>query len=59
MTVIFPIEMHDQRAVLGSAHAFSILATIATCLRLVAHHIAHKRWTPSDYFIIAACVRKS
>jgi hypothetical protein len=53
----FPIETHDQRAVLGAALAFSILAVIAVSLRLLAHTIAHKRWTYSDYLIIAACVR--
>lgn len=52
----FPIVTPDQRAVLGAALTFSILAVIAVCLRLLAHAIAHKRWTYSDYFIISACV---
>ena len=56
MTVIFPIETQAQREVLGVAIAFSILAFSAVCLRLLAHQIAHKEWTSSDYFIIAACV---
>ncbi|CEL04883.1 hypothetical protein ASPCAL06007 [Aspergillus calidoustus] len=54
--VTFPIETHAQRAVLGVAFTFSILAVVAVCLRLLAHAIAHKKWTPSDYFIIAACI---
>jgi hypothetical protein len=56
MTVTFPIQTRDQRAVLGVALTFSILAVIAVSLRLLAHHIAHKPWTSSDYFLIAACV---
>ncbi|KAL4963657.1 uncharacterized protein BDV14DRAFT_176145 [Aspergillus stella-maris] len=52
----FPVETHDQRAVLGTALAFAILAVTAVCLRLLAHQIAHKKWTASDWFIIAACV---
>jgi hypothetical protein len=55
--VTFPIETHEQRAVLGVAFTFSILAVLAVCLRLLAHAIAHKKWTASDYFIIVACVR--
>ncbi|KAF5859047.1 hypothetical protein ETB97_003428 [Aspergillus alliaceus] len=35
----------------------SILAVTAVCLRLLAHHIAHKQWSPNDYFIIAACIQ--
>ncbi|KAF3038668.1 hypothetical protein E8E12_007169 [Didymella heteroderae] len=35
---------------------FAILAVVAVGLRLLAHAIAHKRWTYSDYLIIAACV---
>ncbi|KAL4863805.1 hypothetical protein BDV12DRAFT_206177 [Aspergillus spectabilis] len=54
MTAIFPIETQSQRAVLGVALAFSILAVAAVCLRLLAHQIAHKKWTLSDWFIIAA-----
>jgi NhaP-type Na+/H+ or K+/H+ antiporter len=56
MTVIFPIQTRDQRAVLAVALTFSTLAVIAVSLRLLAHHIAHKPWTSSDYFLIAACV---
>ncbi|KAL4916725.1 hypothetical protein BDW62DRAFT_202386 [Aspergillus aurantiobrunneus] len=52
----FPVETHDQRAVLGVAISFSILAVMAVSLRLLAHHIAHKKWTASDWFIIAACI---
>lgn len=52
----FPIVTHDQRAVLGVALAFSIFAVVAVSLRLLAHAIAHKRSTYSDYLIIAACV---
>lgn len=59
MTTTFPIRTHDQRAVLGVAFSFSILAALAVILRLIAHAIAHKRWTIADYFIIAACVRNS
>ncbi|KAH1850236.1 hypothetical protein KXW75_006808, partial [Aspergillus fumigatus] len=55
MTVIFPIQTRDQRAVLAVAFTFSILAVVAVSLRLLAHHIAHKPWTASDYFLIAAC----
>lgn len=54
---IFPIQTYNQKAVLGVALIFSILAVVAVSLRLIAHAIAHKRWTPSDYLIIAACVR--
>lgn len=53
----FPIVTSDQRAVLAAAVAFSVLALLAVCLRLLAHAIAHKRWTRSDYFVISACVR--
>ncbi|GES63288.1 integral membrane protein [Aspergillus terreus] len=56
MTVIFPIVTNAQRAVLGVALSFSILAVTAVALRLLAHQIARKKWTLSDYFIIAACV---
>ncbi|OQE44646.1 hypothetical protein PENCOP_c002G04473 [Penicillium coprophilum] len=56
MVVTFPIETPAQRHVLGVAIAFSILAVLALCLRLLAHHIAHKKWILSDYFIIAAGV---
>ncbi|KAL4803356.1 hypothetical protein BDV18DRAFT_162920 [Aspergillus unguis] len=52
----FPVETHDQRSVLGVAFAFSVLAIIAVCLRLLAHQLAHKKWTVSDYFIIAALI---
>ncbi|KAL4783836.1 hypothetical protein BJX76DRAFT_368090 [Aspergillus varians] len=52
----FPVETHDQRAVLGVAIAFSILSVIAVSLRLLAHRLAQKPWTASDWFIIAACV---
>ncbi|CAG8904107.1 unnamed protein product [Penicillium egyptiacum] len=54
MVVIFPIETPAQRQVLGVAIAFSILAVVAVCLRLLAHHLARKRWILTDYFIIAA-----
>ncbi|KAL2812247.1 hypothetical protein BDW59DRAFT_178657 [Aspergillus cavernicola] len=56
MTVIFPIQTHSQRSVLGVALAFSILAVTAVCLRLLAHQLARKKWTPSDWFLIAACI---
>ncbi|KAH4929495.1 hypothetical protein HBI42_081120 [Parastagonospora nodorum] len=52
----FPIQTYDQKAVLAVAFTFAILAFIAVCLRLIAHQIAHKKWMPSDYFIIAACI---
>ncbi|KAF1930435.1 uncharacterized protein M421DRAFT_99757 [Didymella exigua CBS 183.55] len=32
-----------------------VLAFVAVGLRLLAHAIAHKSWTSSDYLIIAAC----
>ncbi|KAF1848583.1 uncharacterized protein K460DRAFT_353547 [Cucurbitaria berberidis CBS 394.84] len=54
--VIFPVKTSSQKAVLGVAFSVSVLAVIAVSLRLIAHAIAHKRWTPSDYFIIAACI---
>ncbi|KAL2856462.1 hypothetical protein BJY01DRAFT_263514 [Aspergillus pseudoustus] len=54
--VTFPIETHAQRAVLGVALTFSTLAVVALCLRLLAHQIAHKKWTASDYFLIVACI---
>ncbi|KAL1597051.1 hypothetical protein SLS60_008633 [Paraconiothyrium brasiliense] len=53
---VFPIETHDQKAVLGAALSFSILATLAVTLRLTAHAVAHKKWTISDHLIIVACV---
>jgi Na+-transporting methylmalonyl-CoA/oxaloacetate decarboxylase gamma subunit len=56
MAVIFPIEKPAQKQVLGVAIAFSILSIIAVCLRLLSHHIAHKKLILSDYFIIAAGV---
>ncbi|KAL4880292.1 hypothetical protein BJY04DRAFT_219288 [Aspergillus karnatakaensis] len=56
MTVIFPIETHEQRAVLGVAFSFAFLAVAAVCLRLLAHKLAHKKWTASDWFIIAAAI---
>lgn len=59
MPVIFPIETSAQREVLGVAIAFSILAVVAVCLRLLAHHLAQKRWSSSDYLIIAACVSQT
>ncbi|KAL4987808.1 hypothetical protein BDW68DRAFT_101874 [Aspergillus falconensis] len=52
----FPIKTQAQRSVLGCSFAFSILAITAVSLRLLAHKIAHKKWTISDYFIILACV---
>ncbi|KAI1838614.1 hypothetical protein DTO013E5_515 [Penicillium roqueforti] len=54
MVVTFPIETPAQRQVLGVAIAFSILSVAAVCLRLLAHHLARKKWTLSDYLIIAA-----
>ncbi|PWY84835.1 hypothetical protein BO70DRAFT_361231 [Aspergillus heteromorphus CBS 117.55] len=56
MTVIFPIQTQAQKGVLGMSFTFSILPVVAVVLRLLAHHIVHKKWTASDYFIIAACV---
>ncbi|KAF4765332.1 hypothetical protein N7455_004913 [Penicillium solitum] len=56
MVVTFPIETPAQRQVLGVAIAFSILAVVAVCLRLLAHHLANKKWFASDYFIIAAAI---
>jgi hypothetical protein len=56
MAATFPIRTHDQRAVLGVAFSFAFLAFLAVALRLIAHAIAHKRWTLADYFIIVACV---
>ncbi|KAL4971923.1 hypothetical protein BDW66DRAFT_145209 [Aspergillus desertorum] len=56
MVANFPIETHAQRSVLGCSFAFSILAITAVALRLLAHQIARKKWTVSDYFIIIACV---
>ena len=57
MTVIFPVVTEAQREVLGVAIAFSVLAVSAVFLRLLAHHLARKPWTGSDYAIIVACVR--
>lgn len=54
---LFPVETHDQKAVLGVALSFTIFAVVAVTLRLISHAIAHKRWTTSDYLIIVACVR--
>ncbi|CDM30840.1 hypothetical protein CBS147339_441 [Penicillium roqueforti] len=54
MVVTFPIETPAQRQVLGVAIAFSILSVAAVCLRLLSHHLARKKWTLSDYLIIAA-----
>ncbi|KAL4757705.1 putative integral membrane protein [Aspergillus foveolatus] len=55
MTANFPIKTHAQHSVLGCSFAFSILAITAVFLRLLAHKIARKKWTLSDYFIIMAC----
>ncbi|KAG9195395.1 hypothetical protein G6011_00516 [Alternaria panax] len=52
----FPIHTSDQRAVLCVAFTFSFLAVLAVVLRLIAHKIARKRWTPADYLIITACI---
>ncbi|RAK99406.1 putative integral membrane protein [Aspergillus ibericus CBS 121593] len=54
MGIIFPIVTHAQQAVLGVAITFSILAVTAVSLRLLAHRLAHRSWSPSDYLIIAA-----
>jgi hypothetical protein len=59
MGVIFPIETQGQKQVLGVAFTFSFLAVIAVSLRLISHKLARKEWIASDYFIIAACVRKA
>ncbi|KAJ5477410.1 hypothetical protein N7539_007554 [Penicillium diatomitis] len=56
MGVTFPIVKTAQREVLSVALVFSILAVAAVCLRLLAHHLARKPWTPSDYAIIIACI---
>ena len=53
----FPIEQPAQRAVLGVSITFTILTFIFVSLRLVAHQIAHKPWTLSDYLTIMAAVR--
>jgi hypothetical protein len=53
----FPVRTHNQKAVLGVALRFSVLAVIAVNLRLVAHTIVHKGRTSSNYLIVAACVR--
>jgi hypothetical protein len=55
----FPIKTHAQHSVLGCSFAFSILAITAVFLRLLAHKIARKKWTLSDYLIIIACVRQT
>ncbi|RAR09007.1 integral membrane protein [Stemphylium lycopersici] len=52
---MFPIQTRDQRTVLGISFSFSVLAVVAVSLRLTAHAVAKKRWTPSDYLLIAAC----
>lgn len=57
--VLLPIQTDDQKAVLGVALTFAILALIAVSLRVTAHTIAHKRWILGDYLIVAACVRRS
>lgn len=54
--VLLPIQTDDQKAVLGVALSFAILALIAVSLRVTAHAIAHKRWILGDYLIVAACV---
>ncbi|KAL4745344.1 hypothetical protein BDW72DRAFT_211488 [Aspergillus terricola var. indicus] len=51
----FPIKTHAQHSVLGCSFVFSILVVTAVFLRLLAHKIARKKWTLSDYFIIVAC----
>ncbi|PYH87956.1 putative integral membrane protein [Aspergillus ellipticus CBS 707.79] len=56
MTAIFPIKTQPQRELLGMSITFSVLTFVAVVLRLLAHHIARKKWTASDYFIIAACM---
>ncbi|PLN76185.1 hypothetical protein BDW42DRAFT_199069 [Aspergillus taichungensis] len=56
MAVIFPIVTEAQRAMLAVAIVSSTLAVIAVCLRLLAHHIARKKWNMSDYLLIMACI---
>lgn len=54
---VFPIRTPDQKAMMGVCISFAILPVIAVGLRLLAHRIAQKKWTPGDYLLIAACVR--
>ncbi|KAL6166956.1 hypothetical protein ACJQWK_06409 [Exserohilum turcicum] len=52
---VFPIRTPDQKAMMGVCISFAILPVIAVGLRLLAHRIAQKKWTPGDYLLIAAC----
>jgi hypothetical protein len=56
MTVIFPIQTGDQRAVLGFAITFAILPAIFCCMRILARRVRHRELDISDYLICAATV---
>jgi hypothetical protein len=54
--VTFPIVKPAQRAVLGIAITFSILAVTFVILRVTARKLAHRAIDISDYLIMIACV---
>ncbi|KAI1373050.1 hypothetical protein F4677DRAFT_462617 [Hypoxylon crocopeplum] len=55
MTVIFPIETQDQRAIVACGIVFSLLPTAIVGLRVLARRKANRRLDTSDYLIIASC----
>lgn len=59
MTYIFPITLPNQKLVVAASIVFSILPVTAVALRIAARRIANRKLEPSDYLIVAACVRIS
>ncbi|KAI1394875.1 hypothetical protein F4819DRAFT_229438 [Hypoxylon fuscum] len=56
MPVLFPIETHDQKAILACGIVFSILPATAVCLRALARRKANRTLDTSDYLIITSGV---
>lgn len=42
--VVFPLERKSQIDVLVVSIVFIVLPTVAVALRLLARHVAHRRW---------------
>ncbi|KAI6087259.1 hypothetical protein F4821DRAFT_259218 [Hypoxylon rubiginosum] len=56
MTVIFPIETQDQRAIVACGIVFSFLPAIVVGLRVLARRKANRLLDTSDYLIITSGV---
>ncbi|KAL5337237.1 hypothetical protein BJX70DRAFT_399880 [Aspergillus crustosus] len=54
--VIFPLENHNQKTIVGVSIAFIILPSIAVPLRLYGRRLKGLSWDCSDYLIIWAWV---